>query len=296
MEKQVAALNLRQQPDFEVMHGVMRYMTRYPDRYHHPKEDLVFEKVLARSPALGSEVDALLGEHVEIIARGQELLEAIDRCHADHSRVNADALRKSAHRYIGHLRRHMDAETLRFFPLAVRVLRKEDWADVDARLQPVLDPVFADRPAPEFQSLRAHEQRLHAPTGRQGSRGGWVEAAAAMESLTALLAGATRASASLRRHNRATLSANATTLVNLVGAESTDRRVELLREACALNRTMAGDIGRRLAEVWSDAFEAARRPHREKKKDANGSMLTRMLGGRKRPIPPRPVPGATSSK
>ncbi len=295
MEKQVAALNLRQHPDFEVMHGVMRYMTNYPDRFHHPKEDLVFGKVIERSPASRPAVEELLEEHTEIIARGQELLESIDRCRADHSRANADALRKSAHEYIGHLRRHMDAETLRFFPLAVRVLRKEDWANVDAHLQPVLDPVFGERPAPEFQSLRAHEQRSRIPVAGKTTRGGWVEAAAAMESLTALLAGATRASISLRRHNRATLGVNATTLVNMVGAESTRRRIELAREACALNGEMARDFGRQLAQICTEAIEAARRPY-QAKKDANRSLLTRMLGMAKRPVPPRPAAAATAAK
>ena len=31
--------------DFELMRDVMVYMTRYPDHTHHPKEDLMFERM-----------------------------------------------------------------------------------------------------------------------------------------------------------------------------------------------------------------------------------------------------------
>ncbi len=165
LEKQVAHLNQRQQPDYEVMHGVMRYMTNYPDRFHHPKEDLVFGKVVERDPSLKASVDSLLHEHGEIIARGAELLALVDRCRADPDRADTHTLRKSAHAYIGHLRRHMDAETLRFFPLAQRVLRRADWADVDARMKPILDPVFGEEVADGFHALRAHAE--HAAAARE---------------------------------------------------------------------------------------------------------------------------------
>ena len=56
MERQVGLLNQRKLPDYEVMHGVMRYMTQFPDRFHHPKEDLLFDKVLARDPASAESV------------------------------------------------------------------------------------------------------------------------------------------------------------------------------------------------------------------------------------------------
>lgn len=115
LEKQVAMLNLRKEPDYEVMHGVMRYMTSYPDRFHHPKEDLVFRKLVQRDPSSGAEVNRLLDDHVQILAKGAELLALIDRCRVDPKKADTFVLRKSAHEYIGRLRRHMDVEELRVF-------------------------------------------------------------------------------------------------------------------------------------------------------------------------------------
>lgn len=262
LEKQVAALNRRQEPDYEVMHGVMRYMTNYPDRFHHPKEDLVFHKVMQRDPSSEPQVKRLLKEHELIIARGAELLAVIDRCRAEPGKADTYALRKSAHAYIGSLRRHMDVEMLRIFPRAQQVLRAADWAEVDARMKPILDPVFRETSA-EFRFLRAEETSRPYAGPRRAARPGWVEAAALLESVSALLGGATKASANLSRHNSRAIRANAVIIRDLLGAQPLGRRVGLVGTACSRNVEMARDISRRLTAIWSEAFKAARRPYQE---------------------------------
>lgn len=262
LERQVALLNQRQQPDYEVMRGVMRYMTGYPDRFHHPKEDLVFRKVVQRDPSSRPQVKQLLKEHEQVIAHGAELMMLIERCRADPGLADTDALRKSAHSYIGHLRRHMDVEELHFFPHAQQVLRARDWADVDARMQPILDPVFGDSVAPEFRRLRAQEVRKPDSAARRAARRRWVRAVAAVEAVSALVAGATQAGLKLSRHNREAVATNAAILRDLLGRQPSGSRAGLIREACVRNVGMATDIRRQLTEVGSEAFAAALRPYR----------------------------------
>lgn len=269
LEKQVAELNQRRQPDYEVMHGVMRYMTQYPDRFHHPKEDLLFDKVVQRSPSSRAEVDQLLRDHAVIIARGAELLGVIERCRADPGHADTHALRKSAHTYIGQLRRHMDVETLRFFPRARRVLRPSDWAEVDALMKPILDPVFGGEGATEFQGLRTAESRSSASGNRRRKGASWADATAAAESMLALVAGAAKANAVLNRHHRAALGMNAVFAGELLRTRTA--RLQLLREACARNCREANAVNRRLREVWSDALVAAWRPY-----EAPGTLAARL--------------------
>jgi hemerythrin-like domain-containing protein len=280
LEKQVAALNQRQQPDYEVMHGVMRYMTNYPDRFHHPKEDLVFRKVMQRDPSSRPQVKQLLKEHQLIIAKGAELLAVIDRCRAEPGKADTYALRKSAHAYIGSLRRHMDVEMLRIFPRAQQVLRAADWAEVDARMKPILDPVFAETAA-EFQDLRAEERHRAHVGPRRAARAGWVEAAALLESVSSLLGGATKASANLTRHNSKALRANAAMIRDLLSVQPLGRRVGLVGTACARNVEMARDINRRLTAIWSEAFKAARRPYQEE--GTYAALLAEAFGKLTRP-------------
>lgn len=262
LERQVAALNQRQTPDYDVMHGVMRYMTNYPDRFHHPKEDLVFRKVMERDPASRPQVRQLLREHESIIARGAELLAAIDRCRAEPGKADTHALRKSAHAYIGALRRHMDVEMLRIFPRAREVLRAGDWAEVDARMKPILDPVFAEKAA-EFRTLRADEQSRTYEGPRRAARPGWTEAAALLESVSALLTGATEAGNSLSRHNARTIKTNAVLFRELLKPQPLGRRMGAAGKACRQNVAMARDIGGSLRAIWTEALHESRRPLRE---------------------------------
>lgn len=293
MERQVAHLNQRQPPDYEVMHGVMRYMTNYPDRFHHPKEDLVFGKVVERDPSLEPQVRKLLHEHGEIVARGAELLALVDRCRADPVQGDTNALRKSAHAYIGHLRRHMDAETLRYFPLAQRVLRRADWAEVSARMQPILDPVFGQEVADGFHTLRAHADHAAAAAApKRAASGGWTEAAAAMESFMALLGGGTKANAVLSAHYRKAIGANTQFLRDLLVRQPLEERWRLARRACAQNSNMAGDVRQELRGILSDAFTAARRPYRDEATLA--ARISRACARPRRPV--RQVAGASPAK
>ena len=45
LEKQMDVVRDEENADFELMHDIMLYMTHYPDRTHHPMEDLVFQKL-----------------------------------------------------------------------------------------------------------------------------------------------------------------------------------------------------------------------------------------------------------
>lgn len=263
MEKEVAALNLRQQPDYEVMHGVMRYMTQYPDRFHHPKEDLVFAKVVQRDPSAKAEVNALLEAHTTIIAQGSELLELVDRCRADPGKADTHALRKSAHAYIGSLRRHMDIEMLRVFPRAQQVLRPADWAEVDARMKPILDPVFGDTSSASFQTLREKESHRPEAESPGALQVGLIEAAALIETVSTLIAGVTRVNRKVARHHRETLNANAAMMREVMREQSLSDRVRLAGRLMVRNAEMVRDVNRRVVEIWSQTLRAARRPYEE---------------------------------
>ena len=263
LEKQVAVLNLKQQPDYAVMQGVMRYMTQYPDRFHHPKEDLVFEKVVQRDPSAAPQVQDLLDAHVKIIAQGGELLALIDRCRAEPEKADTYALRKSAHAYVGAMRRHMDAEMLRVFPRAQQVLREDDWIEVDARMKPILDPVFGSEVAPEFQTLRAQEERRPGSVRQGAARASLIEAAALIESMSTLIAGAARMNRRLARHNSEAMRVNAEFVNEMLKAPLLGRRLELAGQAWGRNFALARDVNRRLLDLWKETFRAARRPYED---------------------------------
>ena len=42
LEAQIGLFHRGEQPDYNLMLDIFYYMTHYPDRFHHPKEDLAF--------------------------------------------------------------------------------------------------------------------------------------------------------------------------------------------------------------------------------------------------------------
>lgn len=263
LEKHVALLNQGQQPDYQVMAGVMSYMTRYPDRFHHPKEDLLFEKIVQREPSAQAKVDALLEAHREIIAKGGALLAAIEHCRDGGPEADTHKLRKAAHAYIGMLRRHMDIEYLQMFPLAQRVLLAEDWAEVDARMKPILDPVFGEQVAGEFHTVKQAEAAKPDPGSLGRLATTLIEAAALIETLTTLIAGATKARRMVTQHHREAIRFNSKTTLALMSVLSLRERVCLVGHLCERNLQMVGENHQRMVELWSEVWTAARRPYRE---------------------------------
>src|SRR3546814_20251238 len=50
--------------DFRVLHAMLDYIDRYPDRFHHPKEDqYLFRLLRLRAPDAAGLLDSLEAEH-----------------------------------------------------------------------------------------------------------------------------------------------------------------------------------------------------------------------------------------
>lgn len=261
MERQVGLLNQRKLPDYDVMHGVMRYMTQFPDRYHHPKEDLLFDKVVLRDPAAAASVAQLRRAHEEIVAAGAELFDLIERSRQGDGEALRDPLRKSAHRYIGTLRRHMDIESLHMFPQALNTLQPDDWRDVDAAMKPILDPVFGQRVEAGFEKL--HDQATAKPQpGNPGRIGvGLIEAAALIEAVAALIGGMTALRKTMTEHNAQALRQNLELTRSLMQIVPLAERGRLLGELYQSNVRMFTDVQTRMNRLWSDTWQAVWRPY-----------------------------------
>ena len=261
MERQVGLLNQRKMPDYEVMHGVMRYMTQFPDRYHHPKEDLLFDKVMARDPSSAESVAQLRRAHGDITTAGAQLFELVERSRQGEAEALRDPLRKSAHRYIGTLRRHMDIESLHMFPQALKTLQPDDWRAVDAAMKPILDPVFGQAVEAGFETL--HDQATAKPElGSPGRIGvGLIEAAALIEAVAALISGMSALRKTMTQHNAQTLRQNMALTRSLMDLVPLAERGRLLGELCESNVRMFSEIQTRMTQIWSDTWQAVWRPY-----------------------------------
>ncbi len=131
---------------------VMHYMTHYPDLRHHPREDLLFERLVRRGSGTRPLVASLTDQHVSLARDGKALL------HAAQSQAPAADIVALGTAYVDLHRAHMNVEEGEVFPLARVMLGPEDWAAVDAAMVAAADPLFGDAVDAQYTALR---QALH---------------------------------------------------------------------------------------------------------------------------------------
>ena len=134
LEHELEVFDRSEEPDYEILRAIIEYFQDYPEDCHHPKEDMVFEKLKMRDPAVASRVGDVEAEHEIETERLRKLVEAVEEILA-----GREFLRQTFHDvvndFIKHQRQHMDKEERLLFPAAVQRLRPEDWAAIDARLR-----------------------------------------------------------------------------------------------------------------------------------------------------------------
>lgn len=136
--------------EMETVRGILHYMVHYPDRYHHPKEDLIFERAAKLDASLSSAVRRLRRDHGQMAQRSRELL-ALAGPGARRRNGNAlRALRGHVSEYVEDLRTHMHFEEANVLTPATRLLRAADWRAIDERIGAVNDPLFGSDVAAEY--------------------------------------------------------------------------------------------------------------------------------------------------
>ncbi len=152
LESEILAIEVGKTPDYPLMQDIMRYMAQHSDRFHHPKEDLIFAQLLKRDPGVRADVEELIEEHVSIRLAGQEFARLLRASGVDSVAVR-EQLATSGFDYIRALREHMLKEETRLFPLATVLLSKKEWQVIDEAVNAIDDPLFDEMTAGDYQRL-----------------------------------------------------------------------------------------------------------------------------------------------
>jgi len=153
LELELDAFDRSQSPDYEIMQAIILYFLDYPEGYHHPKEDILFEKLKLREPAIANRIGDVEDEHELETTRLQTVAQTVDDVLAGRE-VLRQNFHDIVHEFITYQRAHMDKEETMLFPAALRALQAEDWADIDARLSDRKDPLFDGAVLKKYQALQ----------------------------------------------------------------------------------------------------------------------------------------------
>jgi hemerythrin-like domain-containing protein len=139
-------------PEFAVFRAMIYYIDTFPERLHHPKEnDVLFPRILIRSPAAASLVQRLRDEH----EKGAALIRELERSLLAFEvawPLGADSFQAAVKAYANFHWDHMRTEENVLLPLAEAALTDEDWKIVVGAFAGNEDPI-ADLRENDFAQL-----------------------------------------------------------------------------------------------------------------------------------------------
>ena len=159
LERELSVFARGERPDYEVVHAVIAYFQVYPDAYHHPPEDMIFEKLKVRDSAAAANIGDLAADHRTGAERLRRVAQAVESVVADRELLRQtvnDIIRD----FIEHERRHIAMEERDFFPAAVKALQPRDWAEIASRLTDRRNPLFSEVVEERFEVVRRHIVQL----------------------------------------------------------------------------------------------------------------------------------------
>ena len=138
---------------FEVLRAMLFYIDEFPEKQHHPKENLyLFPPVLKKAPELQETLDQLELDHEVGERRIRELQHLLMRWEIlgdDHQAEFRDAAKK----YIDFYLHHLQLENTLIIPKALMVLDEEEWAVMDQAFERNSDPWLGHTAEGVYQNL-----------------------------------------------------------------------------------------------------------------------------------------------
>jgi hemerythrin-like domain-containing protein len=153
LEQELEIFDRGESPDYEILQAIIDYFQDYPESYHHPKEDIVFERLKLRDPTAARQIGDAEAEHQVETNRLRQFARAVEDVLA-----GRELLRQTFHNvvrdFIEHQRQHMAKEERLLFPAAVKTLGPDDWTEIDKRLNNRKDPLFDGAIEKKFSALQ----------------------------------------------------------------------------------------------------------------------------------------------
>ncbi len=139
-------------PDYYLIESIITYMQEFPDRVHHPLEDMICAKLQDRDPAAMVEIGDLAKSHETLEALADQLRTALDRVLSEET-LPRDMFVDAVAEYRDSLLGHINMEEANFFPPALRALSDDDWNEIERNMSAVDDPLFGGKTDDKYRAL-----------------------------------------------------------------------------------------------------------------------------------------------
>ena len=160
--REVDRFHAGEHPDYELMLDVLTYLRHFPERTHHPREDVAFARLLQHDRSIEPVVSRFLQEHrviAEAAREAQALLEAVE----GDEFVARERVEAACATLLVYYRHHIAGENSLVLPLAAKHLTREDWDAVGRAVAAETDPLFGEQVDSRYRELR---ERIEAEARR----------------------------------------------------------------------------------------------------------------------------------
>ncbi len=158
LEQQLAVFERGDRPDYDVIQAIATYFTGFPDRCHHPKEDMILARMRMRDAKAADRVGDLESEHREIAVLANRFNETVGAVLRE-AEIPREDFAAAVRDFIERQRGHMKGEREGFFLIAEAILEPSDWEELDVAANDEDDPIFGGEFALEYESLREEIMR-----------------------------------------------------------------------------------------------------------------------------------------
>lgn len=152
LETSLLALQSNHDPDYSLMVDIIEYICSYPDVFHHPREDLLYQRAMERDSSIRGEIEPVLQQHTALNKSTHSLLDSLNAVLND-TLVNKAQLKADLHDFIDFQREHILLEESKIFPHIERLLTSDDIKWLDEQHPPAADPLFGEQVEKRFQQL-----------------------------------------------------------------------------------------------------------------------------------------------
>ncbi len=148
VERQAEGVRRGEELDLPLLQLALQYFQNYPDLLHHPKEDALYERLVARDESVAQQITNIRQDHLRLAAETDAIADELSRPY-----LTPLDLAGRLQRFVDHYRSHMTIEEAELFPRARTLLDAEDWAHVEAEIAPAVDPLFDGAASSQYQRL-----------------------------------------------------------------------------------------------------------------------------------------------
>jgi hemerythrin-like domain-containing protein len=161
-EREIARFRAGEHPDYELMLDVLTYLRHFPERTHHPREDVAFARLARYDASVEPLLNRFLQEHRVIAAAAREAQALLAAAERDEF-VARERVESACATLLVYYRHHIDGENGLILPLAAKHLKSEDWKAVGAAGSADPDPIFGAQVDARYRELR---ERIEAEAQR----------------------------------------------------------------------------------------------------------------------------------